>query len=115
MFDQTHVMIWQHSNRTRVVVGPRFGKREEERQYNGVSQASMDRLMALDLLTADWPVTVNYTMGSIFLHYTVENTSRDLERSKHTYRGPSAMTAEEQRQAAITDAAPAFPDWDEID
>ena len=102
MFDQTHVMVWSHGGDYRVNIGPRFGIIDDEERKYTPTAASMARLMALPQLTADWPVSIGFTMGSIFLHYYLENTSRDLERSKHTYRGPSAITeGERQRQISI--------------
>ena len=118
MFDQTHVMAWTYGTKYKVHIGPRF-ESDNERQYTA-SAASMGRLFALPQLTADWPLTANFTLGSIFLHWVVENTSRDLERAEYAspydctecdqrdvhpidhdcqtagYHGPSAMTDEER-------------------
>lgn len=96
MFNQTHIMIWSHGGNYRVNIGPRFDTDNVRRSYTPTA-ASMARLMALPQLTADWPVSIGFTMGSIFLHYYLEDSSRDLERAKHTYRGPSAITEGERQ------------------
>ncbi len=109
MFDQTAVMIWTYGNEYRVEIGPRFDTKDRTRSYTPTA-ASMARLMALPLLTADWPVSINFTMGSIFLHYTIENEPRRAWKQIHAgrrndepspwdgYRGPSALTQAEREE-----------------
>ena len=106
-FNQTAIMMWQHGNSIRVHISDRFGDPKLERRYTP-TPASLDRLMALPQLTADWPTRVNVTFGSIFVHYTIEDESRDLERAKHTYRGPSAIT-EGERDLIGTYENPKWP------
>lgn len=98
---QTAVTVYNSNN---VVIRQRFSA-DKARTYRSVSKASMNRLLSLPSLTSDWPVTVEFDFGTIWIDWVLENSTRDAWRQIHAgmsndewagYHGPSAMTDEER-------------------
>ncbi len=105
MNGQTQVTIYSVNNGHRVVIGPRF-ESDHSRRYSP-TKASMNRLLSLGTLTGDWPVSVTWDFGTVWIDYVIEDATRDAWRQIHAgmsndewaeYHGPSALTQVEREE-----------------